>query len=45
MAPIDMLALLKCTTSDPPAGADFYECGMQALVHCLSKCIANGGDY
>ena len=27
------------------AGADFYECGMQALVHCWRKCIANGGDY
>jgi hypothetical protein len=26
-------------------GADFYECGMQALVHCWRKCIANGGDY
>jgi hypothetical protein len=27
------------------AGADFYECGMQALVHCWRKCIANGGYY
>jgi hypothetical protein len=27
------------------AGADFYECGMQALVYCWRKCIANGGDY
>jgi len=27
------------------AGADFYECGMQALVHHWQKCIANGGDY
>jgi len=27
------------------AGADFYECGMQALVHCWRKCIAIGGDY
>jgi len=27
------------------AGADFYECGMQALVHCWRKCIASGGDY
>jgi len=27
------------------AGADFYECGMQALVYCWQKCIANGGDY
>ena len=27
------------------AGADFYECSMQALVHCWQKCIANGGDY
>jgi hypothetical protein len=26
------------------AGADFDECGMQALVHCWRKCIANGGD-
>jgi len=26
-------------------GADFYECGMQALVHRWRKCIANGGDY
>ena len=27
------------------AGADFYECGVQALVHRWRKCIANGGDY
>jgi len=27
------------------AGADFYERGMQALVHRWRKCIANGGDY
>jgi len=27
------------------AGADFYECGMQALVHRWRKCIANGADY
>ena len=27
------------------AGADFYECGMQALVHRWRKCIANSGDY
>jgi hypothetical protein len=27
------------------AGADFYECGMKALVHRWRKCIANGGDY
>ena len=27
------------------AGADFYECGMQAFVHRWRKCIANGGDY
>ena len=27
------------------AGADFYECGMQALVHCWRKCIAIGDDY
>ena len=26
-------------------GADFYECGMQALVHHWRKCIANGGAY
>ena len=26
------------------AGADFYECGMQALVNRWRKCIANGGD-
>jgi hypothetical protein len=26
-------------------GADFYECGMQALVHRWRKCIANDGDY
>jgi len=26
-------------------GADFYTHGMQALVHCWWKCIANGGDY
>ena len=27
------------------AGADFYERGIQALVHRWRKCIANGGDY
>jgi hypothetical protein len=27
------------------AGADFYECSMQALVHRWQKCIANGGNY
>jgi hypothetical protein len=27
------------------AGADFYECGMQALVHRWRNCITNGGDY
>ena len=27
------------------AGADFYERGTQALVHCWQKCITNGGDY
>jgi len=27
------------------AGADFYECSMQALVHSWRKCIANGGNY
>ena len=27
------------------AGADFYKCGMQVLVHRWRKCIANGGDY
>ena len=26
-------------------GADFYECGMQALVHRWWKCIARGGGY
>ena len=26
-------------------GADFDECGMQALVHCWQKHIANAGDY
>jgi len=35
-------AVKQWTTS---AGADFYECGMQALVHRWRKCIANGGDY
>jgi len=28
-----------------PAGADFYECGTQALAHRWRKCIAHGGDY
>ena len=28
-----------------PADADFYEHGVQTLVHCWQKCIANGGDY
>jgi len=27
------------------AGADFYERGMQALVHCWRNCVASGGDY
>ena len=27
------------------AGADFYERGMQALVHRWRKCIAKSGDY
>jgi len=27
------------------AGADFYDSGMQALVHLWQKCIATGGDY
>jgi hypothetical protein len=27
------------------AGADFYERGMQALVHRWRECIVNGGDY
>jgi hypothetical protein len=27
------------------AGADFYERGMQALVHRWLKCIASGSDY
>jgi hypothetical protein len=27
------------------AGADFYERGIQALVHRWQKCITNGGDY
>jgi len=25
--------------------SDFDKHGMQALVHCWSKCIANGDDY
>ena len=35
-------AVKQWTTS---AGADFYERGVQALVHRWRKCIANGGDY
>jgi hypothetical protein len=27
------------------AGADFYESGMQALVHRWQKCIVSGDDY
>jgi len=27
------------------AGADFYEPGMQALIHRWQRCIANGGEY
>jgi len=27
----------------PFAGADFYRCGIQTLVH--QKCIADDGDY
>ena len=34
-------AMKQCTTS---AGTDFYECGMQALVHDWRKCIASGCD-
>ena len=33
------------TSHIPKGHADFYECSMQALVHCWRKCIANGGDY
>ena len=29
----------------PDKIADFYECGMQALVHHWWKCIANIDDY
>ena len=25
--------------------ANFYECNMQCIVHCWSKCMANSGDY
>jgi hypothetical protein len=28
-----------------PAGAVFYERGMQAVVRRWRKCIANGGDF
>jgi len=35
-------ALKQWATS---AGADFYECRMQALFHHWRKCIVNGGDY
>ena len=35
-------AVKRCAIS---AGADFYECGKQALVHRWRKCVANGGDY
>ena len=35
-------ALKQWVTS---AGADNFECDMQALVHCCQKCIANGGGY
>ena len=34
-------AVNQCATS---AGAEFYERGMQALVHRWRKCIAIGGD-
>jgi hypothetical protein len=27
------------------ASADFYKCGIQALVQLWQKCITNGGDY
>jgi histone-lysine N-methyltransferase SETMAR len=27
------------------AGADFYERGMQVVVHCWRKWVANSGDY
>jgi len=26
-------------------GADYYKHGMQALVHCWQKCLANDDDY
>jgi len=32
-------AVMTVVTS---TGADFYECSMQALVHCWQKCTANG---
>ena len=32
-----------CFSSDD-SGSDCYECGMQALVHCWPKHVANGGD-
>ncbi|PNF14079.1 hypothetical protein B7P43_G02148 [Cryptotermes secundus] len=35
-------AVRKCLAS---AGADFYGCGIQALVHRWQKCITNCGDY
>jgi len=27
------------------AGTEFYELGVQVLVHHCQKCIATGGDY
>jgi hypothetical protein len=35
-------AVIQWATS---AGEDFYEHGMQAVVHRWRECIANGGDY
>jgi len=39
---LNFVAVRQWATS---AGADFYERGMQVLVHRWRQCIANGGDY
>ena len=37
-----MITVMWNTSHVLEGHADFYKCGMQALVHCRQKCIANG---
>lgn len=40
-----MAAATWKTNHVPDSHADFYEYGMQALIHCCQKYTANGGGY